>query len=86
MRVGDPGRFGDTVLAFTDPDGMRFALIGVAGAENENSWSAGDIPAEHAIRGFYGVTLLVHTAGPTAAILTNVLGFREVAGEGALTL
>src|SRR5947209_13486980 len=29
-------RFGETVLAFTDLDGMRFALIGVPGAESEN--------------------------------------------------
>ena len=76
-------RFGETVLPFADPDGMRFALIGVTGAENEEAWSA-DIPAEHSIRGFHGVTLLVHTAAPTAAILTDVLGFREIAREGAL--
>ena len=77
-------RFGETVLPFTDADGMRFALVGVPGAESENGWSAGDVPAEHAIRGFHGVTLLVNAAAPTAAILTDVLGFREVAGEGAL--
>jgi glyoxalase family protein len=75
-------RFGETVLTFTDPDGMRFALVGVAGAENETAWSR-DIPAEHAIRGFHGVTLLVAKADPTAAIL-QVLGFREVVREGAL--
>jgi glyoxalase family protein len=77
-------RFGDTVLPFTDPDGMRFALIAAPGAENDKGWSKGDIPAEHAIRGFHGVTLLVHTAAPTAAILTDVLGCREVARDGAV--
>jgi glyoxalase family protein len=77
-------RFGDTVLPFTDPDGMRFALVAAPGAEKEKGWSKSDIPAEHAIRGFHGVTLLVHTAAPTAAILTDVLGFREVARDGAL--
>ena len=77
-------RFGDTVLAFTDPDGMRFALVSESGAEKEKGWSNGDIPGEHAIRGFHGVTLLVHTAAPTAAILTDVLGFREMARDGAL--
>ena len=77
-------RFGDTVLAFTDPDGMRFAFVPGPGAESERGWSNGDIPGEHAIRGFHGVTLLVNTAAPTAAILTDVLGFREVAREGAL--
>ena len=75
-------RFGETVLTFTDPYGMRFALVGVAGAENEAAWGR-DIPAEHAIRGFHGVTLLLAKADPTAAVL-QVLGFREVAREGAL--
>jgi glyoxalase family protein len=77
-------RFGEMVLTFTDPDGMRFALVGVAGAESEEAWSNGEIPPEHAIRGFHGVTLLLNTAAPTAAILTDVLGFREVARDGAL--
>jgi len=45
-------RFGETVLTFTDPDGMRFALVGVPGAESEAGWHNGEIPAEHAIRGF----------------------------------
>ena len=77
-------RFGDSVLTFSDPDGMRFALVGVPGAENETGWSGGGIPSEHAIRGFHGVTLLLNSAAPTAAILTDVLGFHEVAREGAL--
>jgi glyoxalase family protein len=77
-------RFGETVLPFTDPDGMRFALVAVPGAESETAWAAGEIPAEHALRGFHGVTLLVNDAAPTAAILTDVLGFSEAAREGAL--
>ncbi len=75
-------RFGETVLQFTDPDGMRLALVGVDGAEGEPSYAAGAIPAEHAIRGFHGVTLLVRDAGPTAAILTDVFGFAPKGSEG----
>jgi glyoxalase family protein len=78
-------RLGETVLPFKDPDGMAFALVGVEGAEAEPGWSTGEIPAEHAIRGFHGVTLLLRDAGPTAAILTDVFGFREVASEGSRT-
>ena len=77
-------RVGETVVAFRDPDGMRFALVAVGGAEAEAGWSTAEIPAEHAIRGFHGVTLLVKDAKPTAAILTDVLGFREMARDGAL--
>ncbi|TDR93280.1 ring-cleaving dioxygenase [Enterovirga rhinocerotis] len=77
-------RFGETVLSFEDPDGMPLALVGVAGAETEPAWTGSDIPAEHAIRGFHGVTLLLREAEPTAAILTDVLGFREVGREGTI--
>jgi glyoxalase family protein len=90
-------RFGETVLAFADPDGMSLALVGVAGAENESAWTDAGVPAEHAIRGFHSVTLLLRDAAPTDAILTDVFGFtslkqavegrwcasRPVAGPGA---
>ena len=78
-------RFGETVLPFTDPDGMSLLLVGVPGAELEPGWSNGDIPAEHAIRGFHGVTLLIEDAGKTGAILTDVLGFAEAGRDGSTT-
>jgi glyoxalase family protein len=76
-------RFGRTVLPFKDPDGMGLALVGVAGAETEAAWAGGDVPAEHAVRGFEGVTLMLDDAAPTAAILTDVLGFKEAARDGS---
>jgi glyoxalase family protein len=76
-------RFGEPVLAFTDPDGMSLALVGVAGAEAEPAWSRGEVPAEHAIRGFHSVTLMLDSAVPTEAILTDVLGFKAAGREGA---
>ncbi|HEX2509242.1 MAG TPA: ring-cleaving dioxygenase [Microvirga sp.] len=78
-------RFGESVLVFKDPDGLRLSLVGVAGAETEPGWSGGDIPSEHAIRGFNGVTLLLDEGVRTGAILTDVLGFRETAREGSST-
>jgi glyoxalase family protein len=77
-------RFGEAMLPFTDPDGMSLALVGVPGAENEAGWSNGDVPAEHAIRGFHGVTLLLENAAKTSAILTDVFGFNEAARDGSL--
>jgi glyoxalase family protein len=76
-------RFGETALSLKDPDGVRLALVAVPGIESEPAWSGGEIPAEHAIRGFHGVTLLLREAEPTGAILTDVLGLSEVAREGA---
>ena len=77
-------RFGESVLPFTDPDGMSLALVGVPGAENEAAWSNGDVPAEHAIRGFHGVTLLLEDAAKTGAILTEVFGFKETSRDGSM--
>lgn len=77
-------RFGESVLPFTDPDGMSLALVGVSGPENEIGWSNGDVPAEHAIRGFHSVTLLIEDAVKTSAILTDVIGFKETTREGSI--
>jgi len=77
-------RFGESVLAFRDPHGMRLSMVGVPGIENEPGWSNGEIPAEVAIRGFHGVNLLLAEAAPTGAILTDVLGFAEIGREGSL--
>ncbi|MBV8870640.1 MAG: ring-cleaving dioxygenase [Acetobacteraceae bacterium] len=75
-------RFGETVLSFKDPDGMRLALVAVPGVESEPAWS-GAVSAEHAIRGFHSVSLLLREAAPTGAILTDVFGFSEVGREGS---
>ena len=66
------------------PQEPQDALVAVAEAENEPGWSSGDIPAEHAIRGFYGVRLLLDDAAKTGAILTDVLGFAEAGREGSV--
>jgi len=77
-------RFGEPVLSFTDLDGTRLGLVGVAGAERESGWSNGDVPAEHAVRGFHGVTVMLEDAARTGAVLTDVLGFAQAGREGSL--
>jgi glyoxalase family protein len=75
-------RFGATAIAFKDQDGTRLALTGLKGVEAKPGWSASGVPAEHAIRGFHSVSLLLAEAGPTAAILTDVFGFVADGREG----
>lgn len=77
-------RFGEWVLSFTDPDGMALALVGSADAA-EAAWMTDGIPADHAIRGFHGVTLLIEDASRTGSILSDVFGFAQVGTEGAVT-
>ena len=73
-------RFNEPVISFVDPDGMT-ALVGTADAERGPGWSAGHIPVEHAIRGFHGVTLMLDDGMRTAAVLRDVLGFKDVGKE-----
>lgn len=78
-------RFGQSVLQFTDPDGMSLALVGIAGAETEQAWNGSNVPAENAIRGFHGIRLLLEEVKATGDILTDVLGFSEAGNEGNVT-
>ena len=49
---------------------------------NVNLWKKGPIPIEHAIRGFYSVTLAEEGYERTASILTNELGFVATRHQG----
>lgn len=85
-RLAEPvERFGEAVLPFQDPDGLSLALVAAPGATAEPAWAGGEVPPERAIRGFHGVTLRLAEAAPTAAVLTDVLGFAEIGREGART-
>ena len=75
-------RFGETVLAFKDPDGMRIALVAIPGSEREPAWSTDEVPADAALRGIHSVSLLLREAAPTGGILTDVFGFRATGREG----
>jgi glyoxalase family protein len=87
-------RFDETVIAFNDPDGMLLELVGTHWAGEVPGWDNGDIPAEHAIRGFSGVSLWLADTARTAEVLTRALGYRSageengrqryVAGDGRL--
>ena len=75
-------RFGEKVLAFSDPDGMRVELIATATAGVERAYGAGPVPLEFAIRGFHGATLSEADRGPTGSLLTDTMGFKLIAQDG----
>lgn len=67
-------------LDFEDFEGQRLALVDDGGAPFEGEvWDGAGIPAEHAIRGFFGVTLSVPGIEPVGTLLTGVLNFTEQA-------
>lgn len=63
-------RFGETVLPFTDPDGLRLELV--ATDTDIDPWAHGPIPPEHGIRGFHGVSLQSAAPSETIAVLETM--------------
>lgn len=77
-----PGtRMGNTVLEFTDPDGMNLELVGDASVNGIPGWSGGPVPAESAIRGLFGPVLLESAIDPTAKMLADPLEFAPAGNE-----
>jgi glyoxalase family protein len=68
--------FGETVLRISDPDGLRLELV-ASTEESREGWPDGPAPAEHAVRGFHHVTLVVADPSRTAKLMADSLGFRQ---------
>lgn len=78
-------RFGnEQVISFHDPDGLELELVAHNSTQNrtKNVWKKSPIPIEHAIRGFYSVTLSEEEYESTASVLTAELGFIPTRQEG----
>ena len=71
----------ETVLAFSDPDGLAVELVARPGRDGGEAWERSPVPAEYAIRGISGVTLSERSAEVTADLLANSLGFEKVEEE-----
>lgn len=68
------------VLTFADPEGQRLALVADDEASDFTPWQKSPVPAEAQIRGLGHMTLTVERLAPSARVLTEVLGFRQVDG------
>jgi glyoxalase family protein len=77
-----PERFGEKIVAFTDPDGHKLEVVAAKGADKIAGRPGGDVPPEHAIRGFHGITLEVANETATGRVLTHVFGFEPAGAEG----
>lgn len=79
---GPSTHFGETVIAFRDPDGLPLELVARPGGQLRAPWHEGPVPPEHAIVGFAGATFTLADGEATIQLLTETLGFREVGQEG----
>jgi glyoxalase family protein len=75
-------RFDEEVLQLADPDGLRLELIAHPHTQRGfRPWVDASVPVEHAIGGFYSVTLCEQGYEATARLL-ETMGFRKIGEEG----
>jgi glyoxalase family protein len=76
-------RFGETVLPFSDPDGLPVELVATEIPDDDPvvPWTE-FVPSEHAIRGFHSVTLWLADPDPTEGLL-KTMGFERLDTEEA---
>lgn len=75
-------RFGEKFLPFQDPDGLWLSLIESKQKDERQGWQTSAVSANVAIKGFHTVTLTLNSIKATAAILTTVFGYKQVAQDG----
>lgn len=74
--------FGQPRAVFSDPDGLRIALV--EAEDPREPWTTGDLGAEVAIRGFFGVTLALRDAAAAERVLGGIFGYGRGPAEGTL--
>ncbi len=74
-------RFGQKVLPFLDPHGLRVALVEDDSGRRFTPWSGSPVPPERQVRGLHGAQLWERDGSSTTAFLTAVLGFTRLASE-----
>lgn len=74
-----PDRFGDPVLLVRDGDGLGIELI--PSTAPSTAVEGADVPAENAIQCIHSATLTEAIPDRTIVLLTETMGFREIARE-----
>lgn len=78
--IGPYKRFDEFVMLIEDADRIESELI-FSAAETRDGWDNGEIPPEHAIRGFFGVTMALEQIPASEKILIDQLGFTKIKEE-----
>ena len=78
---GPRTHLGEQVISLRDPDGMAIDLVAYPRAQERPGWAGGTVPAEHVVRGIHSVSVWEEGYEHTAQLLTETLGFRQLAEE-----
>jgi glyoxalase family protein len=68
-------KFGEQYLTFLDPDGLKLEMI-VNNKDTRKPYEIGEVNGTVAIKGFHNVTLTLSEIKNTAAVLTDIFGFK----------
>lgn len=71
-------KFGEKYLTFLDPDGLKLELIESKTDDNRKPWETAEVKADVATRGFHNITLTLNSIKATAAILTEIFGYKLI--------
>jgi len=74
-------RFGEKVLPFKDPHGLRLALVETDHERQFVPWHESPVPAEYQLRGMHAIRLWQRDLKPTERLLTHVMGFAYAGAE-----
>ncbi len=76
-------RFGEEFISFQDPDGLKLEFIVPSASDNRKGWQTSEVDVAVATKGFHNITLTIKNVTPTAAILTDIFGYRLLKQEGS---
>ncbi|MFV8326249.1 ring-cleaving dioxygenase [Flavobacterium sp. ZS1P14] len=71
-------KFGEKYLTFLDPDGLKLELIESKTEDNRKAWETDEVKADVATKGFHNITLTLNSIKATAAILTDLFGYKLI--------
>ncbi len=77
-------KFGEDFIPFRDPDGLNLELIVSDSQDDREGFETSEVDQNSAIKGFHNVTLSLWNIQPTAAILTDIFGYKFTGQEGNL--
>jgi len=78
-------RFGEKVLPFIDPHGLKVALVESTPARRFSPWDESPVPPERQVRGLHGAQIWERGSRQTTTFLTDVLGFSRLHEEHGVT-
>ncbi len=77
-------KFEEQFLPFQDPDGLNLEMIVSKTNDNRKPWVTAEVKEEVATKGFHNITLTLNDIEATAAILTDIFGYKFLGQEDNL--